>query len=69
MDELGVAAVAMLRALVGKTGVVEDSGIIAAQLARAEAILGNPPLPYGSLFEREPSSHAAALLALAPEDA
>ncbi|WP_181706977.1 hypothetical protein [Chthonobacter rhizosphaerae] len=55
-----------MSALLGPAGPAEDAGLMAAQLDRASGILARPPVPTGSLFEREPSSHAAALLRLAP---
>lgn len=57
---------ATLEALVGPEGTAEDAGIMAAQMTRALAILSRPEIASGSLFEREPSSHAAALIRLAP---
>ncbi len=67
-DELETAAIAAMRALVGATGLSEDAGIMAAQIERATRILSRPPVAFDALWEREPSSHPAALLRLAPEE-
>ena len=67
-QELEAAAVAAMQALVGEAGVKEDAGIMAAQIERATRILARPPIAFGALWDKEPSSHAAALLRLAPEE-
>jgi hypothetical protein len=67
-QELEAAAVAAMQELVGEAGVTEDAGIMAAQIERATRILARPPVAFGALWEKEPSSHAAALLRLAPEE-
>jgi len=68
MSELGAAALAAMKAMVGERGVEEDAAIMAAQLQRAVRILSAPEMGDASLFALEPSSHAAALLRLAPQD-
>ena len=69
MSELGASALAAMTALVGESGVQDDSAIMAAQLQRAVRILDAPKISEAALFALEPSSHAAALLRLAPKDA
>ncbi len=54
-----------LDALLGKAGVADDAGIMTSQLERASRILEAPTIKHGSLFEIEPSSHAAMLERLA----
>ena len=69
MSELGAAASAAMAALVGESGIADDAPILIAQLDRAVQSLEVGNLPQGALFGLEPSSHAAALLVLAPERA
>ncbi len=68
MSELGAAALATMTAQVGERGVEEDAAIMAAQLQRALRILSAPEIGEAALFALEPSSHAAALLRLAPQE-
>ncbi len=69
MSALGAAAEAAMAALVGETGVAEDTAIMVSQWERATRILERPAFPSGALFGCEPADHAAALLRLAPQAA
>jgi hypothetical protein len=50
-----------LSSLLGRTGVGDDAGIMAAQLERAARILAHPPTATGALFQTEPASYYAML--------